>query len=248
MIQHFILKYFPKIYQRFFKPKSPLNELRRSPRIKNHATYDLKLFIGAENNSFKVSNISTTGIGFQNDGREWPNPSSLLKGKLKINQQEFPLDLKIVHSTKTHVGCQFENINEKLQRWILNYFESEFTATHVQPVNSNLLLQNSLYQPLWFWGGENCELYCLNGPEGLTHFHILYFNNYFEWSSNNAPIYGIIKDHETFLNIKPSSLVSPLYKIPPDLIKKVIKFINYIESLDLNIKNTIICKLSEMES
>ena len=210
-------------------------QLKRPPRVnilQLHGIY-FDLVEPIKGGALKITNISSTGIGFTRDSLEqWPAAGSIIKGHLYILDQEIAAALKIVHISPEIAGCSIHGSTRPISAILARYFDVELAAINLSQVAPKYLKKPAKGTANWFRGADNCELYMVVDQDSIISFNITFFGNYIEWDGKEISfgmIYGNpLSDGPTF---KSSELINPLRSIPEEISLGAIKFINNIKEL-----------------
>jgi len=213
--------------------------IQRAPRIQLTALHDIKLLRSdpPAEGPIGIANLSISGIGLlKKEAPSWPAPQSIIKGDLTLDsaKEKIPLEMLTVHISEQIVGCAFlDPGNSLLRKTILRYFEAELAALTMTRVPDAMLQQDESGQPSWYHGENNCELYLTSNSQGISHFNLCFFGNYFEGGQGQKTRFGhVIED--SFIDkpkYKGSSLIDWKTQPQEDLLATARKLVKNIPEL-----------------
>lgn len=210
--------------------------VNRAPRIVMTPLHDIFLELKAKKMAGikRVDNISASGVGLLNeeDRRRVP-VGSALEGVFVYKGQEYPVTLQVVHNLRAITGYVFIGDVEAIADIISRSFELELSAVKLAEVKPRNLKKLPEGNPRLFQGEDNSELFFVEGPEGISRFHLSFRGNHLSYDQENGLKYGKILTaaNPSRPPRKDVDLVRFEPAIPLEIINSTIKFISNISKL-----------------
>ncbi|MCM2324156.1 MAG: PilZ domain-containing protein [Oligoflexia bacterium] len=181
-------------------PKAPTALPARPPRIRMlplHAV-SFRVTDPAALGEVSVANISAEGIGLVPKPGSWPAPGGILAGELRIGEGLSEVKAEVRHANERLVGCRFVQIPEGFRDRVLQAFFTELSALRMVRVNPEVLQRVDDGVPSLFVGDNGCELYLVEGPDGvLVRFTISFFGNVLEGGADGKLQGGQLQDEDS---------------------------------------------------
>ena len=215
----------------------------RAPRIQLLPLHHVRFWLesppvaggapGAE--AIGLVNLSVTGAAFPKAAQGLlPGPGQDFSGQLELTGEKLPIQLRVVHSSGSSVGCVFLQIPANVQEAVLRYFELELSALSMQKARTESLKQDPDGSPHWFFGKNNCELYFVTQGVQIVRFHFNFFANYVEGAPGKRARFGRIQEDRS--SDKPkyesSSLIRWSARPSFEMNQVALKFLRNIENLE----------------
>jgi uncharacterized protein YbjT (DUF2867 family) len=164
---------------------------RRLPRVEIEPLHEIGFQLESAENLLQIANISAGGIGFIRSSLErWPEPRSVIEGRLTIGGSSFEVKVKVVHASVAVVGVSFEQPPKPMVAKIREYLLAEISALDMVWVPRESLRDEPDGTPYWFHGTNNCELYFVTRMGRILRFHLVYFGHYLEGGDGKPLRYG----------------------------------------------------------
>ena len=219
----------------------------RAPRVAIHPPSKLEFASDELGFDVIVANISSSGIGFFCDPEQrWPEKGREFRGNLLIEDETFPLHLKVVRISPRTIGCIFIGDLTALKKALDHHFSVEFSASNTSKVNSEILKTESDGTPHLFRGSDSGELFFVESDGKLLRFQLSFFGNYIEGGDGQKTKFGHV--HAETGRDKPKHKGSSLVQLSsqaPEGVKELAKrFIMNIPGLPPE-KSKFICDAIE---
>lgn len=227
---------------KIFNKSTPFTQ--RAPRIRTNSLNNIAIRI-SDSESFEVETISSTGLGLKSatvstneSEKRASGVQPVLNGTLKINNEEFPIELQVVRSEGVHLGARFVTPSPQFLKALNRHFETELAGLKLVEVNPEYLKSNPDGEPHWFQGGNRCELsYLLMGGR-VNSFAIQVFGNYLEGGDGRAlrasliaPGAESLSESADKIRNKGAEILQPVREVDPSVIELATRMISAIPAL-----------------
>ncbi|MEI8346875.1 MAG: PilZ domain-containing protein [Pseudomonadota bacterium] len=122
---------------------------------------------------YKLANISATGLAASLLEAIPPfHPGDLCKARILIKDQPIEFSIKVIFVDKNLMGFAIPHPNALYVSSVVNYFKTEFSALHSNPMaiaNSKTEMDG---EPFCFKGGDNFQLYFVAQSDQVKKFKL----------------------------------------------------------------------------
>ncbi len=220
------------------------NSRRTEPRISIQDLHEVSFHVstGEEILHIPIANISVKGLGFINRYELAFPKGTILKGVLAISGNEIEIQIEVVFSSDSNIGCIVSNVSEKYKKTVQEYFKTELSALSMSPVEGEYQCEEG-EDMSYYEGSNNCYALIIKNGESLRRFKISYFGNVFEGGDKKMfSACQIVQDTE-FDNFSKGGKVEiskPISNVDPDFKKDVLKYILALEFIENSDREKII--------
>ncbi|HVK60531.1 MAG TPA: hypothetical protein VM432_03225 [Bdellovibrionales bacterium] len=229
----------------WLKPKKP-PETDRAPRVV--LPFFPLHFITNDGRDLLIANISTSGVGFQKTSfATLPPEETVLHGKLRLQDKNYALRLRVVHVSASIVGCIIDPQSSEYSNDLNHYLDVELSAVVLRPIDTQILKQPPEGKPQWYVGRQNsCELYLVENNGELKDFHCTIWGHYFESKKSGHKRFGVVSQAGggSSSNIYPqAALVEDIKDPSKETMAMALRFLSNVPKIDERIRAQLIDRL-----
>lgn len=138
-------------------------------------------------------NLSVSGVGFKKDSsKNWPVLGEVVEGAFELDDQQYPVRVRIVHQSGPLVGGSFEGGLHEIQRMVMRYFNIELMAVNMVEAHPHVIRKEPGGHSHWFRGRDGTELYFVrDSHDEILRFQFSISENEMEWTPTQGFRYSM---------------------------------------------------------
>lgn len=202
-----------------------------------------KLSFVLEGKSYKLANISSSGLGIHikpGEGKE-----IILEHEYKVKLQfekklAHNLTIIIVRKGEDLLGARIINPSERFLSDVNDYFVRELEIKKMTEVPRELVKQCPEGDTHWFNGGDECDLIYVYKDGAIVRFEIHFYGNLIQGGEKLKPIYALVQTSSNrFRQHEGSQLLTDAKLANEHCINLIKNFIDNLEHLPEDHKQLI---------